>query len=94
MTEPKPAQPPPGLTLNRVMRNVFGCVLLLIGIAGIFLPFVQGVLLIIGGLTLIDVPAKGRAHRKLMRYRWYQRLAKVHDDWLQRWHDWRARRSS
>ena len=70
MSEPKSAQPPPGLTLSRVLRNVFGCVLLLIGIAGIFLPFVQGILLIIGGLTLIDVPAKGRAHRRLMRYRW------------------------
>lgn len=91
MADPSPTQPPPRNRTRRVLRNAAGLLLLLAGIAGLFLPFVQGILLMIGGLAMIDLPIKGQIHRRLTRYRWYQRLNRKHDAWRQTWLDYRAR---
>jgi hypothetical protein len=48
-----------------VLRNALGAVLLLAGIAMLFLPG-QGVLTILAALTLLDVPGKRRLERKLL----------------------------
>ncbi|MGE3174722.1 MAG: hypothetical protein AB7O97_18970 [Planctomycetota bacterium] len=87
----QPAPPPPSLS-TRVLRNGAGVLLLLAGIAGLFLPILQGVIMIVGGLALIDLPIKHRAHARLMRWAWYRRLAARHDDLLAKWRAWRARR--
>ncbi|MBI5166994.1 MAG: PGPGW domain-containing protein [candidate division NC10 bacterium] len=38
----------------RAGRIVLGWVLIIIGIAGLFLPFIQGILLIIAGLAILS----------------------------------------
>lgn len=78
--------------LRRVLRNGFGVLLLLLGIVGLVLPFLQGVLMIVAGLALIDVPQKRRAHEWLLRWRWYQALARRHAAVHERWRAWRAKR--
>lgn len=62
----------------RVLRNLGGVLLLLLGIVGLVLPVLQGVLFIVVGLALIDVPQKHAAHRWLQRYRCYRLLARKH----------------
>ena len=42
-----------GNSLNGGLRFFFGIILILLGIVGLFLPFLQGILFIIAGLTLI-----------------------------------------
>jgi uncharacterized membrane protein YbaN (DUF454 family) len=62
--------------IKRILRNVAGFSLLLLGIVGLFLPFLQGILFIVLGLSLIDVPAKHRLHRWLRgRWRCYRAIA-------------------
>ena len=102
MTEPRsdpppaPPPPPPGLTA-RVLRNTAGVLLLVSGFVGLFLPILQGILMMVGGLALIDLPIKGKAHRWLLRFAWYRSLANRHAAWLARWRrlraDKRARRA-
>lgn len=85
--------PPPDRSLgSRMLRNTAGALLLLAGIAGLFLPILQGVLMIVGGLALIDLPIKHKAHARLLRYGWYRRLAARHDQWLAKWRAYRERR--
>lgn len=79
--------------LRRVVRNVFGVVLLLLGIVGLVLPFLQGVLMIVAGLALIDVPQKQRAHAWLLRFRWYQAIARRHAALHERYRAWRAQKA-
>ena len=64
---------------KRLVRNGLGIVLLLLGVAGLVLPVLQGWLMILVALSLIDLPIKHRAHVWLMRWRWYQRLAAKHE---------------
>ena len=72
---PKPTHPP----LQRILRNTGGLLLVLLGIVGLFLPFLQGILFIVLGLALIDVPQKHRLHRWLQaRSRAYRWLALKH----------------
>ncbi len=60
--------------------------LLLGGVAGLFLPFLQGVLMIVGGLALIDLPCKRRLHVWLKRrVRSYRPIALRHMRLLRRW---------
>jgi hypothetical protein len=76
----------------RFVRNGFGVLMLLAGIAGLVLPILQGWLMILIGLSLIDLPIKHRAHVYLLRLRWYRWIARKHDAaWVQ-WHDYRKRR--
>jgi uncharacterized membrane protein YbaN (DUF454 family) len=62
----------------RVLRNIAGVLLVLLGIVGLVLPILQGVLFLVLGLTLIDVPQKQAVHRWLQRWRWYRWLARKH----------------
>lgn len=64
---------------KRLVRNGLGIVLLLLGIAGLVLPILQGWLMILVALSLIDLPIKHRAHVWLLRWRWYQKLAEKHE---------------
>jgi uncharacterized membrane protein YbaN (DUF454 family) len=77
---------------KRVIRNALGVVLLLLGIAGLVLPILQGWLMILVALSLIDLPIKHRAHVWLLRWRWYQAIAKRHDAAWERWHAFRQHR--
>jgi uncharacterized membrane protein YbaN (DUF454 family) len=75
--------------LVRVLRNIGGVLLVLLGVLGLFLPILQGILFLVLGLALIDVPQKQKAHRWLMRYGWYRWLAKKHHA---AWRAWKRRR--
>lgn len=89
MTEPKENDAtrraiPPGEDADRafgkrLVRNGLGIVLLLLGIAGLVLPILQGWLMILVALSLIDLPIKHRAHVWLLRWRWYQKVAEKHE---------------
>ena len=58
MSEPQKTEPfgrgPRALMLLRVSRIVGGFVLLVLGIIGLALPFLQGIAMIIGGLLLLS----------------------------------------
>ena len=84
-SEPTPTTEPSRDLGARILRNSLGLLLLLLGIAGLFLPFLQGILMIGIGLLFIDLPIKGKAHRWLLRYGWYQKLARQHDKLLAGW---------
>ena len=59
-----------------MLRNLAGVLLVLLGIIGLFLPFLQGVLLIVLGLSLIEHPWKHRLHHWLeARSGWYRAIA-------------------
>ena len=51
---------------RKVARNVLAAILLLIGIAGLFLPFIQGIATIVLAIVVADFEAK---ERLLERYR-------------------------
>jgi uncharacterized membrane protein YbaN (DUF454 family) len=89
---PPPKTAPPQPLTTRVLRNTAGLLLLLLGVVGLVLPVLQGVLFLVGGLALIDLPIKGKAHRWLMRFAFYRRINKKHDQLLARWRDWYAKR--
>jgi uncharacterized membrane protein YbaN (DUF454 family) len=73
----------------RVLRNIGGVLLVLLGIVGLVLPFLQGILFLVMGLALIDVPQKQAAHRWLQRFGWYRWLARKHHAV---WRAWKRRR--
>jgi hypothetical protein len=52
--------------VRKVARNVLAAVLLLIGTAGLFLPFIQGIATIVLAVVVADFEAK---ERLLERYR-------------------------
>lgn len=88
MPEPdreRPGGDPPRSLGSRVLRNSAGALLLLAGLGGLFLPVLQCLLMIVGGLLLIDVPQKAKAHQRLLRYGWY-RSASDGVAWL--WRGW------
>ncbi len=73
-------------------RNVAGVLILILGVVGLFLPFLQGILFLMIGLALIDLPIKHRAHRSLrQRYRWYRGLSLRYMQFKRRWRQRRAR---
>lgn len=74
------------------MRNVAGVLLVLLGIVGLVLPFLQGVLFLVIGLAMIDLPIKHRLHLRLMKWGWYRKLAAHHEHWWKKWHARRARK--
>jgi uncharacterized membrane protein YbaN (DUF454 family) len=76
---PRPQDDADRAFAKRIVRNGLGIVLLLLGIAGLVLPILQGWLMILVALSLIDLPIKHRAHVWLMRWRWYQKLAEKHE---------------
>jgi len=40
--------------MNKTFKKSIGITLIIIGVLGLFLPFIQGILLIIAGLMLFD----------------------------------------
>ena len=55
----------------KVLRISSGVLLLLLGVAGLFLPLLQGVLLLIAGLAVlaVDVPLARNLYRRLKSWR-------------------------
>lgn len=73
---PKSHAHPP---LKRLLRNLGGIVLVLLGIVGLFVPVMQGLLFLVLGLALVDLPVKHRAHEALKaRFRTYRWVAMRH----------------
>jgi hypothetical protein len=64
----EPAALSPWRIAGRVLKNLLGLVLLLAGIAMVFLPG-QGLLTIFVGLLLLDFPGKRRLERRLIGWR-------------------------
>lgn len=76
-----------------MLRNVAGILLVVLGILGLFLPFLQGILFLVIGLALIDIPLKRRIHDRLHnRYGWYRRIAHRHHQIQERVHRWWTRK--
>jgi hypothetical protein len=48
----------PGPTGKKLLRNVGGSCLIVVGVAGLFLPFLQGILLILAGVAMLDFEGK------------------------------------
>ena len=71
----------------RILKNIGGILLVLLGIAGLFLPILQGILFIFLGLAMIDLKAKHRLHRWLgHHFKLYRRVALVHHRFTRGWH--------
>ena len=89
MTPDPDPQPPEDRDVSvRVLRNTAGILLLLAALVGLVLPILQWLLILAIAIALIDLPIKSRAHRGLMRYGWYRKLAGT---W-HRWQDWWRKR--
>jgi uncharacterized membrane protein YbaN (DUF454 family) len=71
------------------VRIVIGGILLLIGIAGLFLPILQGVAIIVAALAILrqDIPLAERIWQ-----RWVMPLQQYLQRWLQAYRERRARR--
>lgn len=62
-------------SVKRIVRNVAGFLLVLLGIVSGFLPILQGWLFILIGIGLIDIPAKRRLHEWCKRFSWYRAIS-------------------
>lgn len=58
--------------VRRILKNVLGCVMLIMGVAMLFLPG-QGLLAILLGLSLVDFPGKRNLQLRLLRLSGVQR---------------------
>lgn len=60
------------MSFRRILRNVAGAALIGLGVIGLFLPFLQGVVMIVGGIALLDFDGKtrflARARRRLTKW--------------------------
>jgi uncharacterized membrane protein YbaN (DUF454 family) len=74
---------------RRPIRITVGLILLLLGIAGLFLPFLQGVAIVIAALAILrkDIPMAERIWQ-----RWIIPLRQRSQQWLQVYRERRARR--
>ncbi len=43
----------------KILKTIFGLILIVIGIIGLFLPILQGVLLILAGLFVLGIKKEG-----------------------------------
>jgi len=72
--------------MRRIARNVAASVFLLIGIAGLFLPFIQEIAMIVLATVIADFQAKERLleryrHTRIGRHLWERHAArKARDD--------------
>ena len=55
---------------RKILRNIGGALLILLGITGLFLPFLQGIVFIIGGVALLDFKGKDELLRRGREHRW------------------------
>ena len=77
------------LSTRRPVRMVVGLILLLVGIAGLFLPVIQGVATIVVALAILrkDIPLAERLWQ-----RWFVPLEQRCQQWLHTFRTRRARR--
>lgn len=54
--------------LARMLRMILGWILVILGVAGLFLPFLQGILLILLGLWVLSIDSRW-AHRCILKMR-------------------------
>jgi len=71
--------------VRKVARNAAAAVCLVIGIAGLFLPFIQGIAMIVLALVVADFEAKERLleryrHTRLGRHVWKHHEARKAKD--------------
>ncbi len=79
-------------TLKRIALLTLGWILVILGVAGLFLPFLQGILLLLAGLWVLSLESEW-AHRVFVRLG--ERFPRAHAR-LQHWRDrvrdrWRGR---
>ncbi len=75
----------------RIALLILGWILILLGIAGLFLPVLQGILLIVAGLWVLSLESK-TARRLLERIRHrFPRLDSKLTAWQERWRQRLAR---
>ncbi len=60
---------------KKILRNVGGTIVILLGIAGLFLPFLQGIALIVAGFLMLDFEGKDEILLRIREHRWTRRLA-------------------
>ena len=74
---------------RRPLRITVGIILLLLGVAGLFLPFLQGVAMVVAALAILrkDIPLAERIWQ-----RWIIPLQRRSQQWLQVYRERRARR--
>jgi uncharacterized membrane protein YbaN (DUF454 family) len=77
------------VSARRPVRITVGLILLLIGIAGLFLPVLQGVAMVVAALAILrkDIPMAERIWQ-----RWIIPLRQRSQQWLQVYRERRARR--
>jgi uncharacterized membrane protein YbaN (DUF454 family) len=59
---------------KKIIRNVIGTILVILGIIGLFLPILQGVFLIFLGIAVMDFNKKEAYLAKLKQNRYLQKL--------------------
>jgi hypothetical protein len=65
---------------KKILRNIAGTIVILVGIAGLFLPFLQGIALIVAGFLMLDFERKDEIVLRVREHHWTRRLA----EWLSR----------
>jgi uncharacterized membrane protein YbaN (DUF454 family) len=77
------------ISARRPVRIAVGIILLLIGLAGLFLPILQGVAIIVAALAILrqDIPLAERIWQ-----RWIIPLQQRSQQWLQAYRERRAQR--
>ncbi len=68
------------LWAKRVVRNLVGWTLVILGVLFGWLPVVQGIAFVVIGLALADWPGKRRAFRWLRTFRFFRKI----DAWSHR----------
>ncbi len=82
-----PSVPPKRNPILRIVRLIAGWILVGVGILGLFLPVLQGVLMIAGGLAILSGESEF-IRRLLKRFTPHFRL------WRWRYNSWRAKRKA
>ena len=93
-TAKQPHQPPPLALWLRLLLLGLGWFLLLVGVAGLVLPGIQGVLTMLGGAAVLSVASETvyRLLRRLLHRRWpglWRKLNGFRDRWRARLARWR-----
>lgn len=64
-----------------ILRNTLGSILIILGILGLFLPVLQGWLMIFVGVSLLKFKRKDEFIRKFKHLRPIRPLAHIYDVW-------------
>jgi uncharacterized membrane protein YbaN (DUF454 family) len=71
--------------MRKIYRNITATVCLLVGIAGLFLPFIQGIAMIVLAAVIADFAAKERLleryrHTRVGSHLWHRHVARKNKD--------------